>query len=283
MTNDTDGRGAGGAGAGTTAGDNQGSVVPVVHLEEAAIPSSRDPLRPVLDSVTWQVRPGDYWAIAGLARSGKTNLLLAAAGALRPTRGKCRLFGQEIGAGYEEEQLAERLKIGVVFDGGQLLHHLTLAENVALPLDYHAADAPAAEAARQRLEALIEFTKLRRWATSHPADVNRNWQQRFGLARALALKPRVLLMDNPLSGLDPRDLSWWLETVDALAAGHPIVGGTPLTVVVTGDDFRLWRDRARQFALLSDGAFIQVGGRDQIEQHPEPLLREMLPEKRPAS
>lgn len=249
---------------------------PILELEEAAIPSLRDQTVVVLDRVNWRVRAGDYWAIAGMARSGKTNLLMAAAGVLRPVRGCCRLFGREMVVGPGPEPLVERLKVGLVFDGGQLLHHLTLEENVALPLRYHAAD-PAAEAAvAPRVEALLEFTGLRAWAEFRPADVNRNWQQRFGLARALALHPRVLLLDNPLSGLDPRDLGWWLETLDALAAGHAIAGGEPLVLVVTGDNLGVWRRRARQFAMVADGAFIEVGGRADLERHPAPLLREFL-------
>jgi ABC-type transporter Mla maintaining outer membrane lipid asymmetry ATPase subunit MlaF len=233
----------------------------------------------VLSGVDWRVCAGDFWLIGGLARSGKTNLLLAAAGVLRPASGTVRLFGQSFSG---EGDVAMRLKVGLVFDGGQLLQHLTLAENVALPLDYHAADDEDEPSDEQRLAGLVEFTGLARWAAARPSEVNRNWQQRYGLARALALDPEVLLLDNPLSGLDPRDTGWWMETLDALATGHPIVGGRPLTLVVTGDDLRPWRQRARQFAVVRDGTFIEVGGRTDLERHPEPLLRELLPAARPS-
>jgi ABC-type transporter Mla maintaining outer membrane lipid asymmetry ATPase subunit MlaF len=247
----------------------------VVELQDATIPSLHDATKPVLRGVHWRMFPGEYWAIAGLARSGKTSLVLTAAGVLRPVKGRCRLFGVEFAPRYEEEHLEQRLKVGVVFDGGQLLHHLTLAENLALPLEYHARDSGAAAAAKERMEALIDFTDLRRWASSRPGDVNRNLQQRFGLARALALRPKVLLLDNPLSGLDPRDLNWWLETLDTLACGHAVMGGEPLTLAVTCDDLRPWRTRARQFGLVTEERFISVGSREDVGTHPEPLLREL--------
>ena len=224
--------------------------------------------------MNWTVNVGDFWAVAGLLRSGKSDLLALAAGISRPLRGVHHLFNQELIAGFEYERLALRLRVGLVFDGGQLLHHLSLEENIALPLLYHRGVSPEVT---ERVQALIDLTGLEPWAGSLPGNVNRNWQQRIGLARALALKPDVLLLDNPLTGLDPRDAGWWLETVDALSAGHPIMDGKPLTLVVTGDDLRPWRNRARQFAVLKNQQFIPLGQRADLAGHGESLLQDLLP------
>jgi len=250
------------------------SSVPALEMRDATVTSLRDAGLAVLEGVNWTVATGDFWAVAGLLRSGKSDLMALAAGITRPARGSCRLFGRELVAGFEHERLALRLRVGLVFDGGRLLHHLTLAENIALPLRYHFDDGGAA--IDQRIRALVEFTGLEPWAESRPADVNRNWAQRIGLARALALKPEVLLLDSPLTGLDPRDAAWWLEMVDALAAGHPIVDGKPLTLVVTGDDLRPWRNRAKQFAVTRDRQFIALGSRAELAGHAEPLLQDLL-------
>jgi ABC-type transporter Mla maintaining outer membrane lipid asymmetry ATPase subunit MlaF len=250
--------------------------VPALEMRDVSVTTLRDAREIVIEGVNWTVAAGDFWAVAGLLRSGKSDLMALAAGITRPALGSCRLFGKELVAGFEHERLALRLRIGLVFDGGRLLHHLTLAENIALPLRYHFNDGGAP--IDQRIRALLELTGLEPWADQHPADVNRNWQQRIGLARALALKPEVLLLDNPLTGLDPRDAAWWLEIVDVLAAGHTIVDGKPLTLVVTGDDLRPWRNRARQFAILKNRQFIPLGTRGDLAGHAEPLLQDLLPE-----
>ena len=246
----------------------------VLEMTGVAVPALREPSRVQLDDVNWTVQRGDYWALGGLLRSGKSDLLALAAGLTRPPRGVCRWFGQELSGGFEEEHLALRRRVGFVFDGGRLLNDQTLAENVALPLRYHLARGEAEPA--ERIAALVSFTDLDPWAGQRPADVSRNWQQRFGLARALALKPELLLLDDPLSGLDPRDADWWIDTLDALAAGHELLDGRPLTLVVSGNDMRPWRERARQFAVLQDRSFIVVGARDALEASSQPGLAALL-------
>src|SRR5258705_8459847 len=212
---------------------------PVVEMINATIPSLLDPDRLVAEDVTWSVRRGDYWAIGGLHGTGKNDFISAAAGILPPTKGTYRLFGQEIAPGFLQELLATRLRLGLVFDGGRLLGHLTVAENVSLPLQYHT-DMPL-ENLLARVRDLLEAVEMSAVAQQLPVTVNRNSQQRVGLARALALKPEVLLLDNPLTGLDPEDARWWLAMVDSLAHGHPLAEHKPMTIVTTADDLRPWR------------------------------------------
>jgi phospholipid/cholesterol/gamma-HCH transport system ATP-binding protein len=224
------------------------AATPMIEMVDATLTSLLDSTRVVFEDVTWSVMPGDYWVVGGLHGVGKSDFIAAAGGILLPTKGTYRLFGKKVEYGFERELVETRLRVGVVFDGGRLLNHLTLAENVALPMQYHLT--LSHDELTARVSELLDAVDLLNLANAFPANISRNRQQRVGLARAMALQPGVLLLDAPLSGLDPSDANWWIELLDRLAAGHPAMSGKPATLVATAHDFRPWRGHARQFAAL---------------------------------
>jgi ABC-type transporter Mla maintaining outer membrane lipid asymmetry ATPase subunit MlaF len=234
---------------------NAEAGAPALEMAGVTVGSLKHAGRVMLEEVNWTVRSGDFWMIGGLQASGKSDLLSTAVGLMPPLSGTMRVFGEDL-AGYEHQRRALRMRIGLVWDGGRLLRQLSVLENILLPLRYHFKSTPAELEETARV--LLEFTGLTHHAHSPPETLGLNWQQRIGLARALVLKPEVLLLDNPLSGLDPVHSQWWLRTLDQLAAGHPIAGGRPLTLVATGDDFQPWRNHARQYALLKEKRFMLV-------------------------
>jgi ABC-type transporter Mla maintaining outer membrane lipid asymmetry ATPase subunit MlaF len=245
-----------------------------LEINDATVNSLVDQKRVVLEHLNWTVREGDYWAVGGLHGSGKSDFICAAAGILPLAEGKYRLFGKEIIHGFEPELLSTRLRVGLVFDGGRLLNHLSVAENVALPLQYHSD--LGADAIVQRVRQLLELIELLPLAERYPASISWNHQQRVGLARALALKPALLLLDSPLTGLDPQDANWWLETLDRLAVGHAITDGRPVTLVATADDLRPWRGHARQFAVLRNKQLREVVHVEAQRLTDDALMREMI-------
>lgn len=237
--------------------DAQPATAPAIEMVDASIPFLLAPHRVIAEGVNWKVMAGDYWVVGGLHGVGKTDFISAAGGLLLPTRGTYRLFGKEIEYGYEEELVSTRLRLGMVFDGGRLLNHLTVAENVALPMQYHL-HMPAGQLG-ERVRQLLEAVEAIDIAEAFPQTISRNRQQRAGLARALALRPEVLLLDAPLTGLDPSDAAWWVTTLDQLARGHALLDNQPLTLVATAHDFRPWRGHARQFAVLRQKRFRVIG------------------------
>jgi ABC-type transporter Mla maintaining outer membrane lipid asymmetry ATPase subunit MlaF len=245
----------------------------VLEMRDVVVGTMHDPEKVVVEGVNWTVTAGEFWVIAGEQHSGKTDFLMTLAGLMAPVKGSYRFFGNEVRM-FDETRLAERLRVGFVFESGQLFHHLTLGRNVALPLQYHR-DLPD-DAADREAQPLLELMELSPLAGALPAGVSRNWLKRAGLARALMLKPDVLLLDNPLRGLDTRHAKWWLDFLDGLCRGHEWLNGRLVTVVATADNLRPWRSERRRFALLQNKRFRPFGLWNEMESATDPAARELL-------
>src|SRR5436309_5720145 len=166
-----------------------------IEMQAVAVSAMRDQSIQVAEGINWTVAAGDYWVVAGLQGAGKSDFLMMTGGLMPPAAGSYHLFGEQMPI-FDEARLKTRLRMGLVFDGGQLFNHLTVSENISLPLRYHRnLDKADADAEVQRM---LDLTELGPWADSTPGAIARNWQKRVGLARALMLRPEVLLLDNPL-------------------------------------------------------------------------------------
>ena len=242
-------------------------------MREVAVGSLQDPSATVLTGVNWDVFPNDFWVIAGLQGEGKSDLLMMTAGLMAPLAGEYLLFNQPMPM-FDEADLPHRLRLGLAFETGQLFNHLTVRENLALPLRYHKnlSLADAVDAVQTMLDAM----ELGPWADSTPGALGRNWHKRVGLARALMLKPEVLLIDNPLSGLDLRHVYWWLSFLDTLAKGNNFVRHEPMTIVVTTADLRPWTGPGRKYAIVRNKQLNVLGSREQLEAASRELIGELL-------
>jgi len=124
--------------------------------------------------------------------------------------------------------------------------------------------------------------ELAPWADSTKGAIGHNWQKRVGLARALTLQPEVLLIDNPLAGLDLRHVNWWLGFLGELSKGNHLVHQRPMTLAVSTADLRPWKGHARQFATLRNKRLSLLGSWAQLEAGSEELVRELLPAELPS-
>jgi ABC-type transporter Mla maintaining outer membrane lipid asymmetry ATPase subunit MlaF len=247
--------------------------VPAIDMRSVSVGSMRDSSTIVVGDINWKVEAGDYWVVAGLQGSGKSDFLLMTAGLMPPQQGHYLLFGETMPI-FEDARVKERLRLGVVFETGQLFNHLTIWENIALPLRYHGNLSKAD--AFPEVQKLLKLMSLEPWAESTPGAISRNWQKRAGLARALMLQPDVLLVDNPLAGLDLRHMSWWMSFLDDLSRGHSLLQGRPLTLVVTTSDLRPWRGQSRCFATIRDQRFRIMGDWSRLEAATEDPVRDLL-------
>ena len=151
----------------------------------------------------------------------------------------------------EAELLAQRTRIGFVFKGGgRMFSELTVAENVALALCYHRNW--SAEQARDEVHETLEMTELTAVAQETAQTLGSDWQQRVGLARALALKPEVLFLDEPAAGLEARHRNGGGDFLAQLAAGASQSAGRKVTVIAATNDFALWHGGSHRYAMIKD-------------------------------
>ncbi|MBI3517174.1 MAG: ABC transporter ATP-binding protein, partial [Proteobacteria bacterium] len=147
-----------------------------------------------VDDVTLDIRGGELIALLGPSGCGKTTLLRAIGGFIEQTRGRVVVGGQAI------DHLAPNKRgVGIVFQNYALFPHMTAAENVAYGLEAHGT---ARAAVRTRVAEMLQLVKLGHLARRYPKELSGGQQQRVALARALAVRPSILLLDEPFGALD---------------------------------------------------------------------------------
>jgi osmoprotectant transport system ATP-binding protein len=207
-----------------------------------------------LRGVSLAFAAGVFTALVGASGSGKTTTLKTINRLVEPDEGEVRLEGLPV---RDQPGPLLRRRIGYVFQGVGLFPHLTVAENIAVGprlLGWAPADIAA------RVDELLDLTALpRAFAARRPAALSGGQQQRVGLARALAARPRVMLMDEPFGALDPVTR---LELGDAYRALHDRLGLT--TVMVTHD--------VQEAVLLADRIVVMKDGRVLADDTPRALL-----------
>ncbi|MBV9466850.1 MAG: TOBE-like domain-containing protein [Solirubrobacterales bacterium] len=207
-----------------------------------------------LEDVTLEVPEGSLTALLGPSGSGKSTLLRVIAGLETPDRGVVKIAGQDVTAARPQDR-----GIGFVFQHYAAFAHMTVFENVAFGLRIRKRERDEVGARVQELLALVGLTK---WAEQRPHQLSGGQRQRMALARALAVEPRVLLLDEPFGALDANvraELRVWLRRL------HDEQGVT--TVLVTHDQEEAMEVSDR-IAVMNEGRIEQVGSPLEVYDQP---------------
>ncbi len=204
--------------------------------------------------ISLQVKPGEFFALLGPTGAGKTVILESIAGLVRVTRGRIRVAGRDV-----TDCPPERRRVGIVYQDCALFPHLTVLDNIRYGLRYFGMDTPEGH---RRVDGLMDMLDLGRIGQRRPLHLSGGEKQRVSLARALSVNPAVLLLDEPLSALDP---NFRREIRRLLKELHRELGITFLMVTHDFDETLCLADR---IAIIRQGRLEQVGATEEIFQRP---------------
>jgi phospholipid/cholesterol/gamma-HCH transport system ATP-binding protein len=219
--------------------------------------------------INLEVRRSEIFALIGGSGSGKSTLLREMILLHRPDSGSIRIFGTELQGISEEAALALRQRLGVMFQHGGLFGSLTVAENVGLPLREHTelADGLIDEIAAWK----IAMTGLKpEVGAQYPSELSGGMMKRAALARALALDPELLFLDEPTAGLDPDSAAG----VDKLVLKLRDLFG--LTIVMITHDLDLLWQVADRVAVLAEAKVQAVGSMSELSRMDHPGIRQFF-------
>jgi phospholipid/cholesterol/gamma-HCH transport system ATP-binding protein len=228
--------------------------------------------RTVLNGVSFSVDKGDTMIIMGGSGCGKSTLLRHIIGAMKPTSGSIKLFGEEITTMPQGQLEKLRLRFGMNFQFGALLQSLTVGETVALPLVENSEVDP--EIVDLIVKMKLELVGLTGFENLKPAEISGGMRKRVGLARAVALDPELLFSDEPTSGLDPI----MTAVIDQLTLD--LTRKLDMTAVVVSHDmtsaFRIGTKMIMLGAGKRAGTIIAQGTPVEIRNHPDPEVQQFI-------
>ena len=223
----------------------------------------------VLNGINLSVNRGETLAVLGRSGTGKSVLLKLIIGLEKPDSGSIRIHGQDI-SGMGLDQLGEiRKKMGFLFQHAALYDSLTVEQNVAFPLQHHKKTMSKSEQA-DRVMGLLAEVGMEGDLKKMPSDISGGMQKRVGLARALALDPNILLLDEPTAGLDPISSGEIDDLVIKLQAEHHMA-----SVVVT-HDLHSAKTIADRLALLNEGKVVIEGSFEELQKSDIAFVREFI-------
>ncbi len=224
--------------------------------------------KPVLRGIDLEVRAGESFVIVGGSGAGKSVLLKHLIGLMRPDSVHVIVDGDDMTSADPAVCLALRKKFGMSFQEGALFDSLSVFENIAFPLRRHTTLGEAEIAARVReCLALVHLAGVEHKA---PSELSGGMRRRVGFARAIAMKPEILLFDEPNTGLDP---------ITSAVIDNVIVEmreRLPVTMVTITHDMKSAFRIADRLAMLRDGTILAVAPPDEFRAIPDPYVQKFI-------
>jgi phospholipid/cholesterol/gamma-HCH transport system ATP-binding protein len=222
----------------------------------------------VLNGFTLEVNEGETTVIIGYSGSGKSVAIKHIVGLLEPDEGTVFVDGQEVPTLTRRELYLLRSKIGYVFQFAALFDSLSIGENVAMGLRKQS-ELTAGEIDR-RIDEALDLVDLPNVRERFPAELSGGMRKRVGIARAIALRPKYILYDEPTTGLDPVTSA----VIDQLMIRMRDTLG--VTSVVITHDMRSAYTVGTRIAMLYEGRVRQVGSVDEIRHTSDPVVRQFI-------
>lgn len=211
------------------------------------------------------IEAGQIVGLLGGSGSGKTTLLREMLGLLHPASGSIRLFGEDLNDPDPFVQRALRRRLGMLFQHGALFSALSVFDNIAFPLrELKALDEDWIHRLVMLKLSMVELTPAH--AQLMPSELSGGMVKRVALARALALEPELLLLDEPTAGLDPDRSQNFVELVSMLQRE------LGLTVVMVTHDLMTLEGLASHVAVLAEQRIVAFGPRESVVSHDHPFV-----------
>jgi phospholipid/cholesterol/gamma-HCH transport system ATP-binding protein len=241
----------------------------VVPIEVADLHKSFGEQR-VLQGLRLKVNKGETVAVLGRSGSGKSVLLKLIIRLQEADRGTICIAGQDVNKAGPEQLTSTRKKVGFLFQHGALYDSLSVADNVAFPMRRHEQMKPKER--MNRVRELLKEVGMENDARKMPAELSGGMQKRVGLARALALEPRILLLDEPTAGLDPITAEEIVQLILALKKQ----GG--MSAVVVTHDVHSAKAFSDRMVVLDEGCVRAEGNYDELRQSKDEFVARFLGE-----
>lgn len=225
--------------------------------------------QPVLEGVDLRIFDGETIVILGASGSGKTVLMSLVVGLLEPDGGRIVIDGEDVTTFTRDSQWDKlRLKMGFLFQGGALYDSMTISENISFALEQHLD--LTEEQIREIVAEKLRLVELEGVEDKLPAELSGGMQKRAALARAIAFDPRIIVYDEPTTGLDPIRAQHISELVVRLQKELKV------TSMVVTHDLICASVVADRLALLHEGRFLFVGTMEELRRSEDAYVREFL-------